>query len=231
MQLIILVLSLLPGFVWLLFYLREDCHPEPARLIVLTFLAGAFSGIIAYFAQTLLGEYALKPLGVASLSTIALILMAAIEEIVKFGAAWITVHKNPEFDEPVDAMIYAVVAALGFATLENLGALQGNNLPETALISGAALNIAFQTVSLRFIGATLLHTLTSAVVGYYWAMDIREFFERRLLLVGLTFATVLHAVFNYLIINHRDLSYALIFVVTIGFFVLSDFEKFRKKPV
>ncbi|MEK7110775.1 MAG: PrsW family glutamic-type intramembrane protease, partial [Patescibacteria group bacterium] len=121
--------------------------------------------------------------------------------------------------------------ALGFATLENLGALQGNNLPETALISGAALNIAFQTVSLRFIGATLLHTLTSAVVGYYWAMDIREFFERRLLLVGLTFATVLHAVFNYLIINHRDLSYALIFVVTIGFFVLSDFEKFRKKPV
>lgn len=231
MTIVILALSLLPGFVWLLFYLREDCHPEPTRLLILTFLAGGVGGIVAYTVQTLLLDGIFTPLGIGGLSGFVLFVMAATEELAKFGAAWFSVHKNPEFDEPMDAMIYTVVAALGFATLENLGALQGNVMPETAMITGTALSVAFQTVSLRFIGATLLHTLTSALVGYYWAMDIREFFERRLLLLGLTLATVLHAIFNYLIINHRNLSYALVFVVTVGFFILSDFEKLREKSV
>lgn len=220
----IFFLSLLPGVAWLFFYLQEDCHPEPKHLLLLVFFAGAASAFVAYFAQVNLNSV-LGSWGVEGFSALSLITLAGIEEISKFGAAWITVHKNEEFDEPIDAMVYMVVAALGFATVENLGALT-NHIPQVGDFGHA-----IETTSLRFVGATLLHTLSSALIGYYWSLSIRTFNTKRFLMFGLFAAAVLHAVFNYLILNYGDLSYALLFVVIVGFFILSDFEKLRGKLV
>lgn len=224
MNTITIVLGLLPGFAWLLFYLKEDLHPEPKRLIISTFAAGM---AFAFFALALqvLANPALSKIGIASLTPISLIILAFIEELMKFCAAYVVVHKSAAFDEPVDAMIYMVVAALGFATLENLGALHGSQ-SQTALISGV-----FQTASLRFVGATLLHSLTSALVGYYWAISIRDFNAERFIVFGILLATGLHAVFNYLILNYGNAVYPVVFVTIVGFFVLSDFEKLKRKPL
>jgi len=224
MNTITIVLGLLPGFAWLLFYLKEDLHPEPKRLIVSTFAAGM---AFAFFALALqvLANPVLNKIGIASLTPISLIVLASIEEILKFCAAYVVVHKSAAFDEPVDAMIYMVVAALGFATIENLGALHGNQ-SQAALIS-----TVFQTASLRFVGATLLHSLTSALVGYYWAISIRDFNAERFIVFGILLATGLHAVFNYLILNYGNAVYPVIFVTIVGFFVLSDFEKLKRKPL
>ena len=42
------------------------------------------------------------------------------EEIAKFLAVRLFVYRNHEFDEPLDGIIYAAAAALGFASLENV---------------------------------------------------------------------------------------------------------------
>jgi len=224
MDIAVFVLSLLPGVAWLFFYLQEDLHPEPRSLLSLVFFAGMVSALAALFLQTA-ANGSLDGLGVAVFSPVSLIVLALIEEFCKFAAAWLVIRKNPEFDEPVDAMIYMIVAALGFATLENVGALLGK-APHLA-----DFGFAVQTTSLRFVGATLLHTLTSGLVGYYWATDIRRFYSSRFIAMGLLLATILHAAFNYLIISYGELSYALLFVVVVGFFILSDFEKLRDKMV
>ena len=44
MLVLALVFGLLPGFAWLIFYMTEEPHPEPKRLIVLTFFAGIAFG-------------------------------------------------------------------------------------------------------------------------------------------------------------------------------------------
>lgn len=224
MTLIGFVLGLFPGLAWLIFYLQEDEHPEPKRLIALVFLCGALSAVLAFFLELAInGQFA--KIGIESFSIVSLIVLAFIEEIIKFGAAYLAIHKNPEFNEPIDAMIYTMVAALGFATIENLGALTGQ--PGQSPLFTAI----FETTSFRFVGATLLHAVTSSLVGYYWALKIRNFNTGKFLRQGILLATILHTVFNYLIIHYANLIYAVSFVVIIGFFTLIDFEKLKGERV
>ncbi len=220
-----LVIGLLPGFAWLVFYLGEDPHPEPKRLIALVFIVGIAFGFFTIGIEEVFNGFA-AGIGIQELSLLSLVALALIEEIMKFAAAHFVIAKNPEFDEPVDAMIYMVVAALGFATLENIGAIANVGSSQTALVT-----TIFQTVSLRFVGATLLHSLTSAIVGYYWALGIARKKVARYLIPGLIAATVIHATFNYLVLNYGDVSYAVVFLLIIGFFVLHDFEKLKVQPI
>ncbi|HVM76664.1 MAG TPA: PrsW family glutamic-type intramembrane protease [Candidatus Paceibacterota bacterium] len=221
-----LILGLLPGFAWLIFYLGEEPHPEPKRFIVLTFVVGIAFGFFTIGIEELFNSAA-GSIGIQELSIVSLLALALIEELMKFAAAHFVIAKNAEFAEPVDAMIYMVVAALGFATLENIGAIANISLggTQTAIVASV-----FQTVSLRFIGATLLHSLTSAIIGYYWSLGLARGKEKRYLVPGFIAATVIHATFNYLVLNYGDIAYAVIFLMVIGFFVLHDFEKLKEQP-
>lgn len=218
-----IVFGLLPGFAWLAFYLGEDNHAEPKRLIAFTFVAGMAFGFFTAAIETgfisLLGKWS-----IADFSLVSLFGLAIIEEIMKFAAAHFAAVKSPEFIQPIDAMIYMIVAALGFATVENIGAISS--------ISGSALSMPaiFETISFRFVGATLLHTLTSGIIGYYWALGIVRKKSLRYLTFGFAVAAILHTCFNYLILNYGSDAYSLAFLVIIGFFVLNDFEKIKQVP-
>ena len=219
-----LILGLLPGFAWLFFYLQEDPHPEPKRLIALTFVMGMASAIAAFIAEVGLG-FVSALFNVHSASLLPLGTFALIEELAKFGAAYLAVHKQPAFDEPIDAVIYTVVAALGFATVENLGAITGTG-SQAALIASA-----FETASFRFVGATLLHTLTSGLVGYYWARAIRNFGAWNYIALGLAIAAILHTIFNYLILTYGVFMYAVAFVTILGFIAFHEFETLRGETI
>lgn len=227
MDLLAIFFGILPGFAWLFFYLREDLHPEPKNLIALTFIFGVTSAIFALGVQVVL-SHSFESFGIKKYSLIAISFLALVEELAKFGGAFFAVHKNEAFDEPVDAMIYMVVASLGFATLENIGALGG-------FVSGysgsAAISEIINVSSMRFVGATLLHTLSSAIIGYYWAKSIRGFGNKSNLVLGIILATLLHTLFNYLIIISETLSYSVLLVIIVGFFTLNDFEKLKRKAI
>lgn len=254
MLLLSVLLGLVPGFAWLIFYLSEDPHPEPKRLIVYTFIVGIASGFFTIIIEELFNA-GTAAIGIPSLTSISqaiqngmanaggfgvgtttilqliflLVGLAAIEEFMKFGAAYFAVGKSPELDEPIDAMIYMIVAALGFATLENIGALT-NIAAAAASGQGALLVNIFETVSLRFVGATLLHSLTSAIVGYHWGLGMVHKKVPHYIISGFIFATILHASFNYLILNYAPIGYSVLFLLVIGFFVLNDFEKLKVAP-
>lgn len=230
MLLLSLILGLIPGFAWLIFYLSEDPHPEPKRLIVLTFFSGIAFGFFTIIIEQIFNG-ALAHMGVAELSAASLLGLALIEELMKFAAAYFAVGKSPELDEPIDAMVYMIVAALGFATLENIGALTNAAAAITTAGPGAIIASVFETASLRFVGATLLHSLTSAIVGYHWALGIAHKKVWEYIISGFIFATILHATFNWLILNYADVGYAVLFLLIVGFFVLNDFEKLKVKPV
>ena len=224
MLVISLVAGLLPGFAWLVFYLGEETHPEPKRLIAFTFIVGMAFGFFTVAIENIFSNWA-SGIGVQELSLLSLFGLAIIEESMKFIAAYFAINRNPEVTEPVDAMIYMIVAALGFATLENIGAISGIS-PSAALVPAV-----LETISLRFVGATLLHTLTSGIVGYYWALGIVRGKVARYLIPGIAVAAILHATFNYLILTYGDAIYSVIFLVVVGFFVLNDFEQLKAKPI
>jgi RsiW-degrading membrane proteinase PrsW (M82 family) len=224
MLIISLVFGLLPGFAWLIFYLGEADHAEPKRLIIFTFVVGMAFGFFTVAIENIFSGWA-TGIGIQELSLLSLLGLAAIEEMMKFAAAHFAINRNPGFTEPVDAMIYMIVAALGFATLENIGAISGLT-PQAALLPAV-----FETVSLRFVGATLLHTLTSGVVGYYWAVGIVKGKVKWYLPLGLVIAAILHTTFNYLILTYGDTIYSVILLIIVGFFVLNDFEILKARPI
>ncbi len=243
MLILAIILGLLPGFAWLIFYFKEDLHPEPKKLVALVFIAGAGITLLAYIFQCISfkGFFPSEGCGLGLDAAIAnspvlkgillILVLAVIEEVLKFGAAYLVVNKSANFDEPVDAMIYPVVAALGFATVENFAVAY--QLLHTGGLNGEITSIvgAFRAISLRFTGATLLHALTSGIVGYFWAKSIRNFEKKRMIFTGLILATVLHAIFNYLIIEFDDRIYTALFLIIIGFFVIADFEKLKRRKI
>jgi len=220
-----LFLGFLPGFAWLVFYVKEEeTHPEPKQLILFAFAAGIVSGLVAVVLENLFQTSA-AGVGIGEFSLIALVVFALIEEVMKFFAAYLTIGKSQIARNPVDLMIYLIVAALGFATLENIGALASFWFTTRGTGSFAAgITLA---LSLRFVGATLLHSLTSGVVGYHWALGNLRRKATLYLTFGLLIATALHTFFNLLILNYGNVAYALVFLTLLGFFVLNDFEKLR----
>ncbi len=229
---ITIFLGLLPGFAWLLFYLKEDTHPEPKRIVAVVFAAGVLSAVAALVAEFFVScsfVYGLAgcatKIGTGVNLTPAMVLVfAVIEEVVKFGAVYLTVSKTKYFDEPIDAMVYMAVAALGFATVENLAALSNPGTP-------VLLNGIFEIATFRLVGTTLLHTLTASITGYFWALGIRNFKDRTFLIYGLILASALHAAFNYLILTAGNLLYPIVFVAIVGFFALGDFDRLKDKKL
>ncbi len=194
----ILWTGLLPALIWLWFWLHEDPHPEPQKKLISSFGLGMAAVPIALALEYVWYEIAVSfgivaPNDIASL--VLLFPFEIIEELAKFIFAWKTdLNKSIFFDEPVDAMIYLITVALGFSALENMLFLA------KTFHGGTAITLA--TAGLRFFGATILHTITAAVMGASVAVS---FFHKehkwRNIIGGIALAIVLHTLFNTFIIN------------------------------
>jgi RsiW-degrading membrane proteinase PrsW (M82 family) len=124
------------------------------------------------------------------------VLWAFIEEILKFAAVYVVVFHHKKMDEPIDALIYMITAALGFAALENTFFM-------LQIIHSSDIASVIITGNLRFIGAILLHIVSSATVGFMLAIT---FYRGKLVkwgaaILGIAIAGALHATFNLAIIN------------------------------
>lgn len=218
-----MVLALFPTIIWLGFFLREDSRPEPARLLIKTFLFGALVSIpvlgFQMFAEKLFEGY-------VSNFFITAVVLALFEEVFKFLGAYVAIHKAPEFDEPVDPMIYMIVAGLGFATIENMFVVASVVLQYQYTF---ALTVVGSAMVLRFIGATLLHTLASAIIGYFWAKGIVVGKIKKFVFWGVIIATIIHGAFNTLVFNFQEINFLVptLFLIGVSFFVFRDFEKLK----
>jgi RsiW-degrading membrane proteinase PrsW (M82 family) len=223
---IFIIFGLLPSAIWLLFYLRKDAHPESNRMILKIFFYGMVAALIAAVVEIqafgILQFFVGAKIGTFFFFLLSeFILIALVEEASKFLIVKEKVVNHPEFDEPVDTMIYMIIVALGFAAFENFLVLSSLFFPfltkptigDIALIS-----------SLRFLGATFLHALCSGLVGYFLALS---FFKTRkrlgLIIKGLGIAALLHGLFNISIIlieRGATEENSLLFISAIAFLII-----------
>ena len=112
-----------PGLFWLWFFLRQDVYrPEPRRLIALTFALGCLSTIPAgAINTTFLGDLDPEQItDIAGFAAAMLLVIGPVEEFCKFAVVRLKPYRSLYFDEPMDGLVYAAAASLGFASLENL---------------------------------------------------------------------------------------------------------------
>ncbi len=204
------LMGLVPALIWMWFWLKEDCHPEPAKILTLSFLGGMVAVLFAIPLQKLAYDI------LAHNQSLSFILWASIEELLKFGFVYFIALRNKVTDEPVDDIIYLIISALGFVTLENafflMGPISNGDFVDT-IVNG----------NLRFIGASLLHVMSSATIGIFLGLSFYKHpvIKKLYAVTGIILAIVLHTAFNLFIINGAGGNIFFIFgMVWIGILVL-----------
>jgi len=213
-----LIGGVIPAIIWLMFWLREDKRrPEPRGLLMFTFVCGMITVPLVIPLQMWTN--------LESSTLTKFFLWASIEETLKLIVAYCAVLWRKEDNEPIDPLIYMMTVALGFAAAENtlfiLQPLLGNNITE-GLITG----------NIRFVGASLLHTISSATIGIAMGLSFYKgrFAKQMYLALGTILAIALHTGFNFFIIRDEvSTRIATLGFVWIGIVILMlFFERIKK---
>jgi RsiW-degrading membrane proteinase PrsW (M82 family) len=198
-----LIVPVIPGLIWLwIFYKTDRYEPEPKRLVMLTFLLGVLSIIPAFLGERL-GEHvypylasieraAAAPLGELSnplpLFIGCFLIIGPCEELAKFLAVRLFIYRNREFDEPLDGIIYASAAALGFASLENVFYVVDWN---------HGLGIRWGMLGVRSFLALPGHVIFAATWGY--ALGRKKFNPQYQVWPRVLAASGLHGLYDFLL--------------------------------
>lgn len=186
-----IVLALPPAAFWLWFFLRRNSYrPVPLRALAGTFGWGMLAVVpTAVLEWVLLDESHITPSTLVipenfgSFALGMVLVVGPVEEVSKFAACWFGARRSKYFDEPMDGLVHAVAASLGFATLENIGYMLSFG-EAVILIRGpisTAAHIVFASVWAYALGRYILRPSLGRVAA---------------MLVALGVAAALHGAFN-----------------------------------
>jgi protease PrsW len=147
-------LAIVPSLLLVWFFVSRDEHPEPSGVLWATFWLGVLSilpTLLVAFPADMFMESVLTDT-VALAASDAFVGAAFPEELFKLAVLVFYASRHRAFDEPMDGIVYGVVASLGFATFENLiYSAQG----------GVGVTI------MRAFTAVPMHAFCGVVMGYY----------------------------------------------------------------
>jgi protease PrsW len=171
----LLVLAVAPTLFLLLYvYQKDQYEPEPLHLVAWVFFLGALTVVPAGLIELIFPE------GVFSSAVVA----PVVEEGLKFLVVFLAIYRHPEFDEPMDGIVYAAAASLGFATVENI---------LYVIDGGVAVGI------LRAIVSVPGHVVFACIWGF--ALGTAKFRPEKeragIILAGLSGGMLLHGIFNF----------------------------------
>ncbi len=211
-------IPLVTGLLWLAFVRRFDRSlPEPIWLVLVTFGLGALAQWIAGFielhawaASPYLDTHALALDHRASAFPLSYLACALVVGVIEEGAkliATLPAQRRREFDEPIDGIVYAAAAAIGFAVAENISYFTEFRLDDITTVSRTLLTIPG-------------HVLLSSVWGY--ALGQRLVRRRRArLAVAFAIAALAHAAYDTLLeFELRDAAYAVDLALAVTFAIV-----------
>jgi len=211
--------GILPALAWLWFWIKEEAKKEePRGILTIIFIMGMLAVVCVLPLQKLIQAY-------IESEGWRLVSWAGVEEIMKYLAVLVIIYRTNYANEPVDWPVYLISASLGFAALENaLFLIKPLSLGETT--------VSLLTGQLRFLGSTLLHAVSSGILGISLGVAFHMVGWRRSwhIAIGFFFAVALHSVFNFFIIRNSGSDFLKVFgflwVVTVVVMLL--FEKVRR---
>ena len=211
--------GVIPTIFWLWFWLKEEDgdEREPIGLIIISFILGGLLVFIAIWLE----KYSLNFI---KNNNVQIIVWAIIEELLKFLGVATIIFGSQNVDQPIDYPMYFIATALGFAAVENVLYLLNP-------FSASGTVVGMLTGNLRFLGSTLLHAISSAMIGS--AMGLSFYLKQYraiYIFVGIVCAVALHSVFNFFIMKGSGENFLSVFgflwVVTIINILI--FEKLKR---
>jgi RsiW-degrading membrane proteinase PrsW (M82 family) len=187
---LLVILAVTPGLLISYAIFRVDKYErEPLVPLLISFCLGA----AVTFPAMEIEKWAFATLHPYERSYGAIVLAAFLavalnEEVFKFAVLRLSAFPWRFFNEPMDGIVYSVLAAMGFATMENLF---------------YAHRFGMETVALRMFTAVPAHLVFGIVAGYYAGLaKFAPARRSRLLWQGFGMAFLLHGVYDFLILQN-----------------------------
>lgn len=183
---VLLALSIAPGLaISLYFFFKDEYNREPRRHVIISFFLGMLSalmaGVIEATALAITGDNGADSIAFTALK--AFLIVGLTEEWCKYLMVKKYAFPKPEFDEPFDGIVYAVMVSMGFATLENILYVMEHGLA-TAIV--------------RMFLSVPAHASFAVLMGYYLGMARFKHIEKGwYLLRGVLAATFFHGCFDF----------------------------------
>lgn len=210
------VLGIIPGLIWLSYFYRKFYHrPKSLPNLVRVFFAGLICTIPTGIIETLTGASVAQESLLRS-GEMSFFLIGPLEELSKLIAVWLAIYRRPDFREPLDGIIYAGTAAVGFASVENI--IYFVHLGPGIMVS-------------RVLFATPAHVMFSAMWGYSMGLArFRREGELKTILGGFVLAAFLHGSYNFLVaFNPKAAVFSLIpLLVFMGWLMKTKIQEFRR---
>ena len=192
-----LLLAILPPLLIAYYIYQKDKYDkEPKSLIIKSFLFGCVAVLPAILLEKIC-DHSLFP----NLFLYIFFGIALIEEGVKYFFLRNYMYNKEEFNEPMDGIVYAVMISLGFATVENIGYVLGNEGEELLIAVG------------RMFTAIPLHAVCGVILGYFVGLAKFSQSSRPLIYKGLFLAVLIHALYNYFIFIGQAFIFSILVVI------------------
>jgi len=184
------IITILPSVLIFCYFFFSDKFKEPKRIMVEVFLLGVVTTIPAGF----LNNFILKTFKNGDILNDALLTGffagGLVEEILKFSVLYFFVMKKNEFNEPMDGIVYGVLASLGFATYENIEYVYF--LADKYEVS------SFSMAYTRAFSAVPMHGLAGVVMGFYFGL-YSFLGDKKYLGYALVMPLLFHGSYNFLL--------------------------------
>jgi RsiW-degrading membrane proteinase PrsW (M82 family) len=184
MELTLLGLAVAPGAAIAVYvYFRDKYEKEPLSLLFKTFLAGCLVVIpTALTEQVLFSTFPLSNSVPAYAAINNFLFIGLTEEFWKFACLYVLTFARPDFNEPFDGIVYAVMVSMGFATAENL-----------LYVMNGGLDVAVA----RIFTALPAHASFAVLMGYFVGLAKFRHNHAPYLFLGLGMATVFHGAYDF----------------------------------
>ncbi|UPV98807.1 PrsW family intramembrane metalloprotease [Halorussus gelatinilyticus] len=197
------LLSVVPAFGLAAYIWYADVTTsEPLTLLVGTFLLGVLFAGFAAIINTLAGAITLVP--VVGMVLFFYLVVAPVEETVKWLAIRLYAFRSDRFDAVIDGAVYGAMAGLGFATIENAIYIT-QSISDVTTIGSQQIASAGQTAAVRLLAGPG-HVIYSAFAGYY--LGLAKFNRENagpIVVKGLLIAAFIHATYNSLVTYLSDI--------------------------
>ncbi|NLM24598.1 MAG: PrsW family intramembrane metalloprotease [Firmicutes bacterium] len=185
--LLIFLISLAPGLVWVCFFYQQDkFEKEPIVKLAQVFIAGAVSVILAIWFETPFRRFLVGDVTLFTHFWISFFVIGLGEEFFKLLALYFVGYSSPEFNEPVDGIIYGTTVGIGFSVVENMLYI---------------INYGLEVAPIRALIASLAHASFSGIAGTYLGrakFSQTPFLE---LFKGLVLASCFHGLYDFILIS------------------------------
>ena len=213
----LIILAVLPGIILSVFIVLQDRYDkEPKKLLFKVFLFGMLATIPTIIVETIAYRFNIFT-GLFGAIVEAFLIVGFAEEFFKRLVVIRFAYRHPAFNEKLDGIVYCAIAALGFATLENIFYVISFSPSNPDIwISRALVSVP-------------AHMLLGITMGYY--LSLAKFCThpekcRRYYRMSLVVPALFHGAFDFILLETEPL-FSLLLIPFLLFLWISSIRKLK----